>query len=63
MVKKKKSSLQRTRGRPKQFADRIALRLSADQVEGIAETRVEGEEQTAFIRSAIDREIARRQKG
>lgn len=53
---------ERLLGRPKEFATQITLRLSASHLDGIAAVLADGEDRAEFIRSAIEREIARRAK-
>lgn len=53
---------QRGRGRPKLYADRIALRLRPGQVSAIGELLEPDEAREEFIRGAIEREIKRRAK-
>jgi hypothetical protein len=49
-------------GRKRRWPERIGAKFAAGTLERIATVLGEGEERTAFIRQAVEREIERRQK-
>jgi hypothetical protein len=49
-------------GRKKRWAERVGAKFAAGTLERIAAVLAEGEERTAFIREAVEREIERRQR-
>lgn len=49
-------------GRKKEFPNRITLPLSDEMLAGIDEARAEGEDRLTLIRTAIEKELKRRQR-
>jgi hypothetical protein len=49
-------------GRKKQWPERVGAKFAAGTLDRIAAALADGEERTAFIREAVERELARREK-
>jgi hypothetical protein len=49
-------------GRKKRWSERVGAKFAAGTRERIATVLADGEERTAFIREAVEREIARRKR-
>ena len=49
-------------GRKKQWPERVGAKFAAGTFDRIAAALADGEERTAFIREAVERELARREK-
>jgi hypothetical protein len=49
-------------GRKKRWPERIGAKFAAGTLDRIAAALADGEERTAFIREAVERELARREK-
>ncbi len=49
-------------GRKKQWPERVGAKFAAGTLDRIAAALADGEERTAFISEAVERELARREK-
>ena len=49
-------------GRKKRWPERVGAKFAAGTLDRIGAALADGEERTAFIREAVERELARREK-